>query len=125
VTELTSVQAGEESLGAGVDRARAVSRLLDEAIPIPGTNYRVGLDPILGVLPVAGDAVAALGVLYIVFEASRAGVPRSVLLKMLLLVAVDATVGSLPAVGVVFDAFWKANRWNVATLEKHVEGTAK
>ena len=115
MTELTSVQAGEESLGAGVDRARAVSRLLDEAIPIPGTNYRVGLDPILGVLPVAGDAVAALGALYIVFEAFRARVPRSVLLKMLLLVAV----------GVVFDAFWKANRWNVATLEKHVEGTAK
>jgi hypothetical protein len=108
---------------AGLDRARAASTLLDEAIRVPGTDRRIGLDPILGLLPVAGDAVAALASLYVVFEAFRAGVPGRTLAAMLLLIAVDAVAGSVPVVGPVFDAFWKANRWNVSMFEDHVERT--
>jgi len=111
----------EASKLAGLDRARMVGNLLDDAVTVPGTSFKIGLDPILGILPGGGDLVAAVGSLYIVFEAARAGVPRSELQKMLGIVAVDVVAGSVPIIGVLFDAFWKANKWNVATFEEHVE----
>jgi len=106
---------------AALKRVRAVSRLLDDAIPIPGTDFRVGLDPILGILPVAGDGVAMLVSLYPIVEAYRLGMSRGALAKMLALVGIDAVVGSVPVLGPVFDAFWKANKWNLRTLEDHLE----
>lgn len=108
---------------AALNRARTVSRLLDDAVRVPGTNFRVGLDPVLGVVPGGGDAVAWAISLYVVLEAINVGAPRDVVLRMLALLAVDAVVGSVPVVGTLFDAVWKANRWNVGMLEAHVEGT--
>jgi len=102
-------------------RAKTMSHLLDDAVRVPGTNVRFGLDPVVGILPVGGDLVAAIASLYIVFEALRAGAPPRLLGKMLVLVAVDLVVGSIPVVGVVFDTFWKANEWNVSMLESHTE----
>lgn len=104
-----------------VRRARAVANLLDEAVRVPGTNFRIGLDPFVGVLPVAGDSLAALLSLYPVFEAYRQDVPRSTIATMLLFVGIDAVVGSVPVLGPIFDAVWKANVWNVRALERHVE----
>jgi len=117
--EVTGATATEE---AALQRVRTASRLLDDAVGIPGTGIRIGLDPILGVLPVAGDSVATVVSLYIVAEAYRLDVPPATLAKMLALIAVDTVVGSLPVVGTVFDAVWKANRWNVRTIERHVLG---
>lgn len=102
-------------------RVRAVSSLLDSSIRVPGTDYRVGLDPILGILPGVGDSVATLISLYIVLEAVRADVPASTLLRMLLYVGVDAVIGSIPVLGTVFDAAWKANEWNARLLASHLE----
>lgn len=107
---------------AALRRARGVSRLMDEAFPIPGTDYKIGLDPILGVLPVAGDAVSAVISLYPVLEAYRLGASRPTLAWMLGRVGVDAAVGSVPLLGGVFDALWKANERNVRTLEGLVGG---
>jgi hypothetical protein len=90
-----------------------VSRLLDESVRLPGTEFRIGLDPVLGVLPGAGDAVAAGLSLYIVLESARLGVAYTTLLRMLANVALDVAVGSVPVVGVLFDAVWKANVRNV------------
>lgn len=104
-----------------LERARAMATLLDESIRVPGLGYRVGLDPLLGVVPVGGDVVAAAASLYVVAEAANAGVPSRTLARMVALVAVDLVVGSIPVVGTLFDAVWKANRWNVAALERHVE----
>ena len=101
-----------------------MSHLLDEAIRVPGTNFRVGADPILGVLPVGGDSVALLLSLYPIVEAARLGLPRSVVGRMLLNVLLDAVVGSIPLLGSVFDAVWKANERNVALMERAVERTA-
>jgi hypothetical protein len=107
---------------ATLERVRALGRLLDDVIRVPGTDYRIGLDPILGILPVVGDLVAAVLSLYPVLEAYRLGVERRTIARMLALVLVDAGVGSVPVLGTVFDAFWKANEWNARTLERHVEG---
>lgn len=107
----------------GVRRVKRMGHLLDEAIHVPGTNATIGLDPILGIVPGVGDAVATLFSLYIVLEAVWAGVSGSTLLRMLAYIGVDAVVGSIPVVGTIFDAFWKANKWNARLLESHVEST--
>jgi hypothetical protein len=102
----------------GMDRVRALSQLLDEAIEIPVINYRIGLDPILGILPVGGDAVAAAISLYIVAEGARMGASRETILKMLTNVAIDTVSGSIPVLGTLIDAVFKANERNVALLEE-------
>lgn len=109
---------GEE---AALGRVRMLSQLLDEAFRVPGTNYRVGLDPILGILPGAGDAVAAAISLYPIIEAYRFGASKLTLARMLALVGIDMVVGSIPLIGPVFDAVWKANKWNLASLERHIQ----
>ena len=98
---------------AAVKRMQVAARLLDDSVPIPGTGQRVGLDPILSIVPVGGDAAGAALSLYIVAEAARLGVSTGTLLRMLANVAADATGGSVPVLGTVFDAAWKANKWNV------------
>lgn len=102
-------------------RTRSVARILDESVRVPGTNFRIGVDPVLGILPVSGDIVAALLSLYIVLEAARIGVPPRTLALMGFNIAVDAAVGSVPILGTLFDAVWKANVWNVALLEEQIE----
>lgn len=99
---------------AALERLQTVARLLDDLVRVPGTDFRVGLDPIVGSVPIVGDALSAGVSLYIVAESARLGVSYGTLLRMLAMVGVDAAGGSIPIVGTVFDAFWKANKWNVA-----------
>lgn len=106
---------------AALKRVRMVSNLLDDAVPVPGTGYRIGADPLLGILPGAGDSVAALISLYIVLEAANMDVPQDVLVRMLANIAIDTAAGSVPAIGVLFDASWKANKRNVRLLEQHMK----
>lgn len=113
----------DQSEHPALPRIRSLSILLDETFRIPGTNIRFGLDPILGILPVAGDSVSSLITLYIIFEGYRADAPQSLLAKMVALAAVDFFVGSIPVIGTVFDAFWKNNKWSVGLLEEHLEQT--
>jgi hypothetical protein len=108
----------------GMERVRALSRLLDEAVEIPVINYKIGLDPILGILPVGGDAVAAAISLYIVAEGARMGASRETILKMLANVAIDTVTGSIPVLGTVIDAVFKANERNVALLEEELGSQA-
>ncbi|MGH7612601.1 MAG: DUF4112 domain-containing protein [Gemmatimonadales bacterium] len=101
-------------------RLHRLARLSDAAIRIPGTRIEVGLDPLFGLVPGIGDAVGAGVATYIVFEAARSGAPRSVLLRMLGNVGIDALVGAFPVAGDLFDAAWKANLKNVDLLERHL-----
>lgn len=94
-------------------RMEAVAHALDESVRIPGTNASVGLDPILGVIPIAGDLVSAGVSLYIVVESANLGVSYTTLLRMLATIGIDVVGGSIPLVGALFDSFWKANVRNV------------
>lgn len=105
---------------AALERVRTLSHLLDNAVRIPGTDFRIGLDPLVGLLPVVGDVPTTAASSYVVLEAARQGVPRATLARMVLYLAVDAIVGSIPLVGDLFDAAWKANARNVALLEARV-----
>lgn len=110
---------------AAVDRIRLVARLLDEAVRIPGTDYRIGVDPIVGVAPGSGDAITGLASLYIVAESARLGVSPQTLLKMLVNVSIDVGGGSIPVVGTVFDAVWKSNKRNVELLVDELDAQAR
>ena len=103
-----------------LDRARSVARLLDRSFRIPGTRLRFGLDPLLGLLPVGGDAIAALGSGYILYIAWQNGAPPKLIGRMLLNVLLDTVVGSVPVLGDLFDAGWQANARNVSMLEEWV-----
>ena len=104
-----------------LSKLRRVSRLLDNAITIPGTKISFGLDPIMGLLPGGGDTITGGIAAYIVVEAARMGVPREILYKMVTNIAIDSFVGTVPVVGDLFDVGWKANVKNIELLEKHLD----
>jgi hypothetical protein len=93
---------------------------MDSAIRIPGTNVRLGLDPILGLVPGIGDLASALASIYIVLTGIQLGAPRSVVVRMIANIGIDTLVGSVPILGDLFDVGWKSNNRNVALIEEHV-----
>mgnify|MGYP001793417601 CR=1 FL=1 len=105
---------------AGLKKIRQLSHVLDNAIPVPGTKARIGLDPILGLLPGAGDTLTGLMSVYIVFQSARLGVPAATLGRMGINILFDLLAGTVPVLGDLIDVTWKANSRNVALLEKHV-----
>ena len=102
-----------------LDRLRRISWWLDESIWLPGTRFRIGLDPLLGLVPGLGDAAGALLSAAILVEAVRRKVPRLTLVRMAVNIILDTSVGSVPVVGDVFDAAWKSNARNLQLLERH------
>ena len=105
------------------DLSRLIAWVLDDLIPIPGTRFRIGLDPIIGLLPGLGDSSTAVFSSVILLLGLRAGVPRIVLVRMALNVLVNSLVGAIPGIGDLFSAYFKSNRRNVALLDRHA-GTA-
>ncbi|MEM6612207.1 MAG: DUF4112 domain-containing protein [Cyanobacteria bacterium P01_C01_bin.72] len=106
---------------AKLSRLRRVSKLLDNAISIPGTKIRFGLDPLIGLLPGGGDTLTGGIAAYIVVEAARMGVKRDVLWKMVGNILIDSLAGTVPVLGDLFDLGWKANVKNIELLEKHLD----
>ena len=117
MTRLRRLTPGQEQR---VELLRRIARTLDSAVPLPGTSFRFGLDPILGLIPGVGDRVSPLFTLGILFQARDLGVPRVVQLRMIFNVAIDVLTGFVPLIGDLFDFAWKANNRNMALLERHV-----
>ena len=111
--------AAESGRVVRVERLRRVARLLDSAIGIPGTRFRVGFDGLVGLIPGGGDALTALFALWIVYEARRLGLPGTKIARMLLNVGVDAAIGVVPVLGDLFDFAFKANLRNIAIIDRH------
>jgi hypothetical protein len=99
-------------------RMRFLSVLMDNSIVLPN-GYRIGLDPLLGLLPGIGDALGAAVSCYIIYQAARLGLAKRILLRMLGNVAVEALAGVVPVLGDLFDATWKANMRNLRLFERH------
>lgn len=98
---------------------RRYAELLDRAFRIPGTNIRFGLDPIVGLIPGLGDLASPAYAALLVLEGARAGVPRIVLIRMVVNALIDAVIGAIPLIGMVGDVFFRANTRNLALLERH------
>ena len=102
-------------------RLDTLSRILDTALPIPGTKRRIGLDGLLGLIPGVGDALGAACSSYIIYEAARLGASKRTLFQMLGNVVIEMIVGIIPIVGDVFDIVWQANVRNMSLLRAQTE----
>lgn len=101
-------------------RIRALATLLDNAYRVPGTNFRIGWDTILGLAPGVGDVATGMASATIVGYAMRLGVRKRVLARMLANVGIDVTIGAIPLLGDLFDAAFKSNLRNVILVEREL-----
>jgi hypothetical protein len=102
-----------------LEALRRISQLLDSAFVVPGTNYRIGLDPILGLIPMIGDLASPIFTIGVLWQGRDLGIPRIVQLRMIFNAAIDALTGAIPIAGDLFDFAWKSNQMNLALLERH------
>ena len=102
-------------------RIEAMEHLLERSFTIPGTKYPVGLDSIVGLVPVIGDVVTAAMGAYIVWEARNLGIPKWKLWRMAGTIAFDSAVGAVPLVGDAFDLAFRSNTRNLRIVKKHLD----
>lgn len=115
----------DERSAAALTHLRGLTRALDGAVTIPGTGIRVGLDPIIGLLPVVGDWIGGLLSAYIIVRAAGLGASLATLLRMLGNLGLDLLVGSVPVLGDIFDVGFRANERNLALIEGHMLAPAQ
>lgn len=102
-----------------------VARLLDSRFRIPGTRVRFGLDPVLSLVPGAGDLVSPMFAVALLVQAVHQGVPKIIMVRMLGNALVDALIGIVPVAGSLADIFFRANTRNLALLERHARPGAR
>jgi len=107
----------QEQVTAALQRVRGVVWLMDNAVAIPGTPIKIGLDPVIGLFPGAGDLITSLIASYIVVEAKRLNMPKPIIRKMTGNVLIDFFAGLIPAVGDAVDVIIRANNRNLIILE--------
>jgi Domain of unknown function (DUF4112) len=104
---------------AALDRLDTLATAFDTAFILPGTNVRFGVESLLRLVPGIGDALASALSCYLLYEARRLGVPRTLFARMVANVMLEGLVGVVPFAGDAFDVFFRANRRNVALLRNH------
>ncbi len=109
-----------EDAAATLRRLDRLAKIMDASIRIPGTNFRFGLDPLLGLIPGVGDLAGVALSTYLIAEAKRFGLPKRAYVKMGWNAIVDTVIGAIPIVGDVFDAAWKSNLRNVRILRRYI-----
>ena len=107
-----------------LERLEWLAHLMDSAFVIPGTDRRVGLDSLIGLVPGIGDTISAAVSAYIIHRARALGAPRTLLWRMSMNAFADWAVGIIPFAGDVFDVAWKANKKNVKLLKDYIERNA-
>ena len=114
---------GPDNLDERLRRLDRLATLLDAQFGIPGTGIRFGLDGLIGLLPVAGDAAMLAASLYIVIEGRRLGARFTTVIRMLVNVLLDYVVGSIPLAGDVFDIVFRCNQRNLALIRADIEAS--
>jgi Domain of unknown function (DUF4112) len=104
---------------AALDRLDFLATVFDTAVMIPGTTIRFGAEAVLRLIPGIGDIPASVLSFYLLYEASRLGVPKLLLARMAMNVILEGAVGVVPVAGDAFDIYFRANRRNVALLRQH------
>jgi hypothetical protein len=114
------VQPYDTSVQQSLDRLEALAKLLDSAFLVPGTNIRMGLDGVIGLVPVVGDLISGAISSYLIWEARRLGASRWVIGRMAANTLIDTTIGASPIVGDAFDVMFRTNVKNLTLLRKHL-----
>ena len=99
-------------------RLKLLSERLDDLIKIPGTNQKIGIDAIVGVIPILGDFIGVIFSTYIMYSGIKMGVSPKIVMKMAANIAIEFIIGSFPIIGDIFDILWKANKRNVELIEE-------
>ena len=102
-------------------RIEAMEHLLERSLVVPGTKYPIGLDTIIGFVPVIGDIVTAALAGYIVWEAKNLGLPRWKLWRMIGNIGIDSAVGAVPIIGDAFDVVYRSNTKNLRIVKRHLD----
>ena len=102
-------------------RIEAMERMLERGFVVPGVNLPVGLDAVVGLIPVVGDVITAAMGAYIVWEASNLGLPKWKLWRMAGNVLFDSAVGAIPVAGDVFDVMFRSNSRNLKIVKRHLD----
>lgn len=102
-------------------RMDAMERLLERGVTVPGTKFVIGLDAVVGFIPVVGDAIGAAFGAYIVWEARNLGLPKWKLWRMIGNVGFDAAVGAVPVAGDLFDFVFRSNTRNMRIVRAHLD----
>lgn len=105
---------------ASVARIELISRVMDSLVEIPGTNIRIGVDALIGLVPVVGDLISQAVSSYLIWEARQLGVSRITIARMIGNTALDTVLGFVPFVGDAFDVTFRANMRNLALLKAHL-----
>lgn len=100
-------------------QVEALAKLMDSQFQLPGTNFRFGLDGIIGLIPGAGDLSTFAVSSYMLWIMARNGASGFVMARMVVNVLIDALVGSIPLIGDLFDFAFKANTRNVKLMREH------
>jgi Domain of unknown function (DUF4112) len=108
-----------DTLRGRLERLDWLANILDVAFVVPGTSIRFGVEAILRLVPGIGDAAASALSVYVLYEASRLGIPKTLLARMIANVVIEGLAGAVPVAGDVFDVAWRANRRNVALLREY------
>jgi hypothetical protein len=102
-------------------RVEMLEQLLERSFHLPGTKIPVGLDSIIGLVPVLGDVVTAAMGAYMVWEARNLGMSKFQLVRMAANVGIDTALGAVPLVGDAFDLVWRSNSKNLRIIKKHLD----
>ncbi len=116
---LASVTRSATEVHPRLTRLRRLAWLLDGSIPLG--RYRIGLDPLLGLVPGFGDAIGAGMSIIILYDAARLGTPVHVLVRMVGNVLLELVIGAVPILGDLFDFVWRANERNLRLVERHYD----
>jgi hypothetical protein len=104
---------------------RWLALIMDEFLRLPGTKFRFGLDPILGLFPGIGDTASAVVSAFALLQAARCGLPKIVLARMSLNILINELVGIIPGIGDAFSFWFKSNARNYQILQKHAATPGK
>lgn len=118
---LDLLKTASPSKGDAIRRMEMMAKLLDNAFVIPGTNQRVGIDAIIGLVPGLGDIATTLLSSYVIWEARNLGVSRVAIGRMLTNLAIHASIGAVPILGDVFDAFFRVNQRNMRIVRAQLD----
>ncbi|ALC11930.1 DUF4112 domain-containing protein [Sphingopyxis sp. 113P3] len=102
-------------------RVETLEFLLERSFTIPGINRPVGLDAIVGLVPVVGDVITALMGAYLIWEARNLGMPRWKIWRMVGNLGVDTALGAIPLVGDAFDLVFRSNSRNLKIIKRHLD----
>lgn len=102
-------------------RIEMMEMLLERSLRIPGVNYAIGLDAIVGLVPVVGDLITAAMGSYIIWEARNLGIPKWKLARMAGNILIDTGLGAIPFAGDLFDLLYRSNSKNLKIIKKHLD----